>query len=640
MDGGPAVEAELYNPAGVAVDGAGNLYIADASNNGIRKVDSTGTITTIAGTGEFGFSGDGGPAVAAQLRSPRGVAVDSAGNVYIADSSNRRIRKIDSTGTITTIAGTGRLGFSGDGGPAVAAQLRSPYGVAVDGAGNLYIADASNNGIRKVDSTGTITTIAGTGESGFSGDGGPAVEAELRSPYGVAVDSAGNVYIADSSNWRIRKIDATGTITTIAGTGEFGFSGDGGPAVAAELRRPRGVAVDSAGNVYIADVGNHRIRKVDSTGTITTIAGTGEFGFSGDGGPAVEAELRSPYGVAVDSAGNVYIVDVGDHRIRKVDATGTITTIAGTGYGFSGDGGPAVAAELRDPYGVAVDSAGNVYIADSSNRRIRKVDATGTITTIAGTGESGFSGDGGPAVEAELRSPYGVAVDSAGNVYIADSSNWRIRKIDATGTITTIAGTGEYGFSGDGGPAAAARLGFPRGVAVDGDGNLYIADTGNRRIRKLTPGGGSTPPNPTAVLNAASFTPGAPYRRFDRQGTQHGKGQPKRAQKSSPCGCQRPAKFVRIVVWHVDSVSGRRSRTNGTDHRGAPVERLGLSNSRVAHSPPSISRPRGSPARAGIDLPMVKRLLAHERFPRTRGDRPPSAAQGRRGLSVPPHARG
>ena len=488
MDGGPAVEAELYNPAGVAVDGAGNLYIADASNNGIRKVDSTGTITTIAGTGELGFSGDGGPAVEAELYDPAGVAVDSAGNLYIADSGNQRIRKVDSTGTITTIAGTGELGFSGDGGPAVEAELRSPRGVAVDSAGNVYIADYRNRRIRKVDSTGTITTIAGTGEFGFSGDGGPAVEAELRSPHSVAVDSAGNVYITDSSDRRIRKVDSTGTITTIAGTGECCFSGDGGPAVEAELYDPLGVAVDSAGNVYIADYRNRRIRKVDSTGTITTIAGTGEFGFSGDGGPAVEAELRSPYGVAVDSAGNVYIADVNDQRIRKVDSTGTITTIAGTGECcFSGDGGPAVEAELRNPYGVAVDSAGNVYITDVSNQRIRKVDSTGTITTIAGTGELGFSGDGGPAVEAELYDPAGVAVDSAGNLYIADSGNQRIRKIDSTGTITTIAGTGECCFvsTDDGGPAAAARLAFPYGVAVDSAGNLYIADSWNRRIRKV-----------------------------------------------------------------------------------------------------------------------------------------------------------
>ena len=523
-DGGPAVDARLFSPQGVAVDGAGNLFIADSGNHRIRKVDAAGTITTIAGSGETrfsgGFSGDGGPADEAQLSDPFGVAVDGAGNLYIADSGNHRIRKVDAAGTITTIAGSGETGFfgggfSGDGGPADEAQLSDPFGVAVDGAGNLYIADSGNHRIRKVDAAGTIITIAGSGETGFfgggfSGDGGPAVEAELRDPSGVAVDSAGNVYIADVGDHRIRKVDSTGTITTIAGTGEFGFSGDGGPAVEAELYDPAGVAVDSAGNLYIADTGNGRIRKVDSTGTITTIAGTGEFGFSGDGGPAVEAELYDPAGVAVDSAGNLYIADTGNQRIRKIDSTGTITTIAGTGeYGFSGDGGPAAVARLAFPNGVAVDSAGNLYIADSGNRRIRKIDSTGTIITIAGTGEFGFSGDGGPAIQAALYLLSGVAVDGAGNLYIADTGNQRIRKIDSTGTITTIAGTGEYGFSGDGGPAAVARLAFPNGVAVDSAGNLYIADSGNRRIRKLTPGGGSTPPNPIAVLNAASFTPGA-----------------------------------------------------------------------------------------------------------------------------------
>ena len=425
MDGGPAVEAELYNPAGVAVDGAGNLYIADASNNGIRKVDSTGTITTIAGTGEFGFSGDGGPAVAAQLRSPRGVAVDSAGNVYIADSSNRRIRKIDSTGTITTIAGTGRLGFSGDGGPAVAAQLRSPYGVAVDGAGNLYIADASNNGIRKVDSTGTITTIAGTGESGFSGDGGPAVEAELRSPYGVAVDSAGNVYIADSSNWRIRKIDSIGDDRLQWGRRPGS-------------RAPRGVAVDSAGNVYIADVGNHRIRKVDSTGTITTIAGTGEFGFSGDGGPAVEAELRSPYGVAVDSAGNVYIAMSPPHPQGRCD--GDDHHDRGDRVRLQWGRRPGGRAELRDPYGVAVDSAGNVYIADVTGPQGR---CDGDDHHDRGDRKSGFRRR--PGSRGGAPHPYGVAVDSAGNVYIADSirKDGRGRSPRSRGPESTAsAGTG------------------------------------------------------------------------------------------------------------------------------------------------------------------------------------------------------
>ena len=493
-DGGPAVQAGLRPPRGVAVDSAGDLYIADAGNHRIRKVDSTGTITTIAGTGVSGFGGDGGAAVQAGLSNPRGVAVDGVGNLYMADTGNHRIRKVDSTGTITTIAGTGVSGFGEDGGPAIQATLYYPRGVAVDSTGNLYIADTYNHRIRRVDLSGTITTIAGTGErSGFfSGDGRPAVQAEFFGPVDVAVDSAGNVYIADSNNNRIRKVDSTGTITTIAGTGERGDRGDGGPAVEARITEPSGVALDSAGDLYIADAGNNRIRKVDSTGTITTIAGTGERYFGGDGGPANQAWLSKPSGVAVDGGGNLYIADTGNNRIRKVDSTGTITTIAGTRGGrIDGDGGPAVQAGLYSPMRVAVDGGGNLYIADIGNNRIRKVDSTGTITTIAGTGESGFGGDGGPANQARLYNPWGVAVDGGGNLYIADNRNNRIRKVDSTGTITTIAGTGERYFGGDGGPANQAWLSKPSGVAVDGGGNLYIADTGNNRIRRLTPSGSS-----------------------------------------------------------------------------------------------------------------------------------------------------
>ena len=519
-DGGPAVQAQLGYPRSVATDGAGNVYIADQGNHLIRKVDATGTITTIAGTKRRGFGGDGGPAVQARLDCPLGMAADGAGNVYIADVNNHRIRKVDATGTITTLAGTKRRGFGGDGGPAVQAQLYHPSGVAADGAGNVYIADTHNSRIRKVDATGTITTFAGSGATGFvgggfSGDGGPAVQAQLYHPSGVAADGTGNVYIADAGNRLIRKVDATGTITTVAGRGEIRFSGDGGPAVQAQLDSPSGVAADGAGNVYIADSDNHRIRKVDATGTITTFAGSGATGFvgggfSGDGGPAVQAQLDSPSGVAADGAGNVYIADVSNSRIRKVDATGMITTFAGTGYmGWwpGGDGGPAVQAHLDYPRGVAADGAGNVYIADSSSVRILKVDSSGAITTFAqfllflfkvskvnftkvittfaGGGGEGFSGDCGPAVQARLGCPYSVAADGAGNVYIADTCNSRIRKVDTTGMITTFAGGGEEGFSGDGGPAVQAQLDSPYSVAADGAGNVYIADSDNHRIRKV-----------------------------------------------------------------------------------------------------------------------------------------------------------
>ena len=484
-DGSPAVAATVYRPSGVAVDGSGNLYIADTDNNRIRRVDRSGTITTIAGTGEQGFSGDGGAAVAAQLSLPSGVAVDAAGNLYIADRYNHRIRRVDRFGTITTIAGTGGRGYSGDGGPAVAAQLNSPSDVAVNGNGNLYITDTENHRIRRIDDTGVITTIAGTGEESYGGDNGPAVAARLDFPAAVVVDVAGNLYIVDSGNHRIRRVDSTGMITTIAGNGELGFSGDGGPAVAAHLLYPTGIAVDGAGNLYVADTDNHRIRRINSSGTITTIAGTGEQGFGGDNGPAVEAQLAGPQGMAVDGAGNVYIADFGNHRIRRVDGSGTISTIAGTGeQGSSGDGGPAVAAQLNAPNGVAVDGSGNVYIADTENHRIRRVNVTGTISTFAGTGEGGYSGDGGPPVAAQLHSPRGVAVDGSGNVYIADTENHRIRQVNVTGTISTIAGTGE-GYSGDGGPAVAAQLHSPSSVAVDGAGNVYVADFFNSRIRRV-----------------------------------------------------------------------------------------------------------------------------------------------------------
>ena len=362
-----AVQAQLNRPGAVAVDGSGNLYIADSRNNSVRKVDSTGTITTVAGTGEYGFGGDGGPAVQALLRDPAGVAVDEAGNLYIADRENLRIRKVDSTGTITTVAGAGKYGSAVDTGPAVQAQLRSPAGVAVDGAGNLYIADSGRGRVFKVDSTGTITTVAG----------GLALEDRIGRPTSVAVDNAGNLYIAESLYNRIFKVDSTGTIATVVGA-----------SAQARLRYPTGVAVDNADNLYIADRNNHRILKVDVTGTIDAVAGTGESGFSGDNGAAATAQLSYPSGVAVDGAGNLYIADTGNVSIRKVDSTGTLTTVTDArGYN------PSI--------GVAVDGAGNLYIADT--HRIRKVDATGTITTVAGASDiSSYAGDGGPAAVLEL----------------------------------------------------------------------------------------------------------------------------------------------------------------------------------------------------------------------------------------------
>jgi YD repeat-containing protein len=343
------------------------------------------------------------------------------------------------------------------------------------------------DGTVTANNTNIITTVAGNGSEGYSGDGGPATEANLCYPYDIAVDAAGNIFIADLWNHCIRKVDASGVITTVAGTGTSGYSGDGALATEAQLYYPNGIAVDAAGNIFIADYYNSRIRKVDASGIITTMAGTGYGGYSGDGGLATEAQLGHPYDVAVDAAGNIFIADYYNSRIRKVDTRGIITTVAGNGYGsYSGDGGLATKARLSYLHDVAVDAAGNIFIADYGNNRIRKVDASGIITTVAGTGTSGYSGDGGPATEARLNYPDGIAVDAAGNIFIADYGNNRIREVDTSGIITTVAGNGYGSYSGDGGPAIEAWLDCPNGVAVDVAGNIFIADNWNNRIRKVS----------------------------------------------------------------------------------------------------------------------------------------------------------
>ena len=341
------------------------------------------------------------------------------------------------TYTIYTVAGNGTLGYTGDYGPATSAEVHGPYGVAADSAGNLYIADSGNNVIRKV-SNGVITTFAGNGTPGYTGDNKSPTSAQLNAPYGVAVDSAGNLYIADSANNVIREV-SNGVITTVAGNGTPGYFGDKGPATSAQLFTPNWVAVDSVGNLYIADFGNNVVRKV-SGGVITTVAGNGMYGFGGDNAQATSAELWYPSGVAVDSAGSLFIADFANSRIRKV-SNGVITTVVGNGTaGYSGDGGPATSAELYQPIGVALDSAGNLYIADISNNRIRKV-SNEVITTVAGNGTTGYSGDGGAAASAELSQPLGVAPDSAGNLYIADFGNNRVRILTSSSCTYSIGST-------------------------------------------------------------------------------------------------------------------------------------------------------------------------------------------------------
>ena len=604
-DGGPALSAQFYFASGVAVDSSGNLYVGDTANRRVRKVSSAGIITTIAGTGVQGFSGDGGPATNAQLLGPSGLTTDATGNLYIVD--DLRIRKIDTTGVITTVAGNGTGGFSGDGSQATNAQLSSPYGVAVDGSGNLFISDDGNRRVRKVASNGIITTVAGTGTYGSAGDGGPAISAQLTGASGIAVDKTGNLYISDSSPLNdnddcacvrkvspagvistfgpgaglrslrdlaldpagnlfiddigyglIRKVSPAGVITVAAGSGDdVNFFGDGGPAGSAHFHLPLGLAAATDGSVYVADTYNNRVRKISPAGIVTTVAGTA-------------GELYYPVGVAVDSQGNLYIGDHGNLSVRKVSGSGVITAVAngsydgrpvwalavdknddlylpnssnnqiskispagvitivaGNGaYGYSGDGGPATSAQIRltPKAALATDGEGSLYFADDdvqppppgtppdsptlSTPRIRKVSPDGTITTVAGNGTSGFSGDGGPAIKAQLGSqlnyPIALATDKAGNLFIADGANARVRMVAKDGTITTVAGTGVYGYSGDGGPATSAQFVGPSALTTDAAGNVYIAD-GNV-IRVLQPLSSSQ--RLIEIANAASHAGG------------------------------------------------------------------------------------------------------------------------------------
>lgn len=559
-DGGPALAANLAGPTGVAFDKQGNAYVAEGRGHRIRRIAADGTVTTVAGTGIPGFTAQTGPSQLGRINVPQGVALDAQGNLYFSEQGNHRVRKLWADGHVSLVAGNGSAVSSGDGGRATEAGLAQPYGVALDAAGNVYIAEYAGHRVRKVDAQGRISTVAGNGIAGDAGDGGPATAASLAYPTGIALDALGRLYVVDSSNARIRRV-SNGQIDTflavadgfpndvavspagevyvsdwcrllmvppagglqvlandptclklstpeqvafspqgeayfadsnlgvvyrkaprdpfparVAGRGSF--FGDGGPAALASLSYTTGVAVDAQGATYVADAYyNNRIRKLRADSTIGTVAGTGDaMGAPGDGGPATQASLYYPYGVALDAAGNLYIADRLHARVRKVGANGTIATIAGDGtFGDSGDGGPATHARLKRPQRVAVDAAGNVYIADAAAHRVRKVSAAGTITTVAGTGAKGFSGDGGPAQLAALDAPSGVALDAAGNLYIADANNFRVRRVNAAGVIATVAGNGGSGHGGDGGPATQAAIGRPTGVAIDGAGRLFIA---------------------------------------------------------------------------------------------------------------------------------------------------------------------
>ncbi|MCW5979952.1 MAG: hypothetical protein KIT09_17860 [Bryobacteraceae bacterium] len=472
-DGGAATSARLFFPIGLAADAAGNVYIADTDNHRIRRVSPDGVIQTVAGSGRQGFGGDGGPATQASLSFPWGVVLDASGNLLIADTGNHRIRRVTPGGTIATVAGAGQPGFLD--GPAAQAMLQAPRGVAVGAGETLYIADTGNNRIRQVSAAGAVTTVAGTGAFAFGGDGGAAAQAAVACPSGVWALADGSLLIADTCNQRIRSIQ-DGVIQTVAGGGSFGFGGDGGPATAASLQIPHAVAADASGRLLIADTENNRIREVAASGAIRTIAGRSRSVLENQ--PAAEAEFFDPRGAAIDAAGALYVADRNNHRIRKISPDGRVSTVAGDG----------TRDQLYYPEDVAVDNDGNVLIADTLNHRVRLVRG-GTISTIAGTGASGFSGDGGPAAAAQLNAPRGLAVDGEGSIYISDSGNARIRRISRDGAIVTIAGTGIPGFSGNAGQAASSQVGDPRGLALDSSGNLYLADSFVWRIGRITPAG-------------------------------------------------------------------------------------------------------------------------------------------------------
>ena len=484
-----ALAATLNQPQGLAFDTAGNLYVADTGHNRVRKITVGGIITTLAGSGTSGFSGDTGLATAAQLNSPVAVAVDGAGNVFIADQNNNRVRVVTAGGSIFTVAGTGASAFTGDGGLATAASLNFPNGVAVDSAGNLYIADSFNSRVRKVTgaatiATAVITTFAGTGVAGSSGDGGPATAAKLNAITNVAVDTFNNLYIVEA--YDVRQVAAAqANIVTVAGGSTLGYSGDGGAPISATFRNLNAIAFDNSTNsVYLADAGNGRIRKYNSI--TTTFAGNGTLDYnSGSGLLAANASFLNPNTVAVDNAGSLLFSDGGSSSISKVVlGSGALSTIAGAGFvGNTADGG-AVTGPLNGPFALTFDGSGNVIFIEGN--RIRKISG-GVYSTIANTANTGgFAGDAGPALAAQFKSPSGLALAANGDLYISDSQNARVRVINgATGVITTVAGTGVTGSAGDGGLATSATLNYPYSLSLDGAGNLFVCELLGNRIRKI-----------------------------------------------------------------------------------------------------------------------------------------------------------
>jgi sugar lactone lactonase YvrE len=615
-DGIAATAAKLNHPNSLAIDRYDNIYYADAQRNKIRKISPSGIITTVAGIDSLGYNGDGIAATTAKLNYPTGVSVDTSGNVYIADRGNHRIRKVTVSGIIQTIAGIASAGYSGDGGPATAAELSDPSAVYADAHGNIYISDFGNYCIRKINSSGTIRRVAGTTTAGHSGDGGAATSANIFTQYGLVADNNGRIVFTNDSEHYVRIVDTSGLIYTICGTGTGAFSGDGGSSITAKTFKPLGLFGDASGNLLIADHNNQRIREISPAGTIRTVAGNGNsfcdsmtangklsavnniyydttlkellitvgelransgiyqpaifgnhvsklkngmmYSIAGDyipdttfwlgsilGGTAKNMPLNFVNGVCKNTAGATILA--GDRHLYRLDTSGNLVVIAGTGApgagedsitamaasfnavklrcdrhdniyilstdfstippvfiqkitpsgmlykvagtsgGYSGNGGPAKSAQMN-PTGFDIDSAGNIYIAEGTNHVIRKIDTAGIITLFAGTGTAGYSGDGGPASAAQLNYPQDLAIDRQGNIVFTDIQEHRIRKISTSGIITTIAGTGTAGYTGDGGSPISANINIPSSLAFDEHNNVLFADYAEGCVRKISVG--------------------------------------------------------------------------------------------------------------------------------------------------------
>jgi sugar lactone lactonase YvrE len=471
--------ALFRRPSDIVSDTFGNLYVTDTGNHTIRKISPAGAVSTWAGTaGQTGAIN--GTGTAARFNSPRGVAVDAASNVYVADTNNQTLRKISAGAVVTTFAGTAGEAGSVDGS---FARFNLPERVVIDSAGNLLVSDTGNHTIRRITPAGVVDTLVGTaGASGTTDGSGSA--ARFNYPIGVTIDSAGNAYVADSGNSTIRKITPAGAVSTFAGAALQSGSYDGSGS-AARFNDPNGIATDLAGNVYVADSLSNTIRKIAPAGVVSTLAGTPEIAGSADG-IGTAARFSTPLGVATDSAGNIYVTDYGNSTIRKISPAGVVSTLAGMAGQMGFEDGIGSAARFYAPYGIATDTAGNVYVADL-NHTIRKISPAAVVTTFAGRADQQGSADGSGNA-ALFSAPQGLDTDSAGNVYVADTYNHTIRKITPAGVVSTFAGTARLSGSHDG-IGSAARFSNPNDVAVDAAGNVYVADQNNHTIRRITPDG-------------------------------------------------------------------------------------------------------------------------------------------------------